>query len=80
MKRALCLACVAICMPGIAQQGHPPTGTWSGDWGATPAQRIRFTLVMNWDGKNVTGLIKSGAGFDPANKRIGGIYSKWTGS
>ena len=63
MKRALLLACAAICLgivaPGFAQQGYPLTGTWSGDWG-TPTQRHQITLVMNWDGKNVTGLINPG--------------------
>ena len=54
------MACVAICLPVLAQQGHPLTGTWSGDWGATSTQRNQITFVMNWDGKNVTGLINPG--------------------
>jgi hypothetical protein len=60
MKRALLLACMAICAPVFSQQGHPLTGTWSGDWGATSTQRNHLTFVMNWDGKNVTGLINPG--------------------
>jgi hypothetical protein len=44
----------------FAQQGHPLTGTWSGDWGASPTQRTQVTFVMNWDGKNVTGIINPG--------------------
>jgi len=64
MKRALGWACLAIGLamipPGSAQQGHPLTGTWSGDWGATSTQRNHVTFVMNWDGKNVTGLINPG--------------------
>jgi hypothetical protein len=60
MKRALLLACLAICAPVFSQQGHPLTGTWSGDWGATSTQRHQITFVMNWDGKNVTGLINPG--------------------
>ena len=47
-------------LPVAAQQGHPLTGTWTGDWGATPTQRTAITLVMNWDGKNVTGLMNPG--------------------
>jgi hypothetical protein len=43
-----------------AQEGHPLTGTWAGDWGATPATRTRVTIVMNWDGKAVTGLLNPG--------------------
>ena len=51
---------LAIVMSGFAQQGHPLTGTWSGDWGPTPTQRTQVTLVMNWDGKQVTGIINPG--------------------
>jgi hypothetical protein len=44
----------------FAQQGHPLTGTWSGDWGASATQRTQVTFVMNWDGKKVTGIINPG--------------------
>jgi len=44
----------------LAQEGHPLTGTWSGDWGASPTQRTHLTLVMSWDGKSVTGTINPG--------------------
>ena len=60
MRRALQAACFLLALGLGAQQGHPLTGTWSGDWGATAAQRNHVTLVMNWDGKNVTGLINPG--------------------
>ncbi len=53
-------ACLDLLAPAQAQQGHPLTGTWSGDWGPTPTQRNQVTLVMHWDGKNVTGLINPG--------------------
>jgi hypothetical protein len=42
------------------QEGHPLVGTWSGDWGPTPAHRNQVTIVMNWDGKNVSGIINPG--------------------
>ena len=61
MFRAACgLACLGIVVSGIAQEGHPLTGTWSGDWGPTTTQRNHLTFVMNWDGKNVTGTINPG--------------------
>jgi hypothetical protein len=44
----------------VAQEGHPLTGTWAGDWGATPAERTHITMVMNWDGKAITGLLNPG--------------------
>ena len=57
MKHASRLAWFWLALGLSAQQGHPLTGTWSGDWGATATQRNHVTLVMNWDGKNVTGVI-----------------------
>ena len=49
----------------LAQEGHPLVGTWSGDWGPTPAHRNQVTIVMNWDGKSVTGIINPGPGVIP---------------
>src|SRR5262249_52519349 len=54
------VAGVAALTPLLAQEGHPLTGTWSGDWGPTPTQRTHLTLVMSWDGKSVTGTINPG--------------------
>jgi hypothetical protein len=47
-------------LPTPAQEGHPLTGTWSGDWGPSPASRRHITMVMAWDGKTVTGTINPG--------------------
>lgn len=54
------LICLGGAVSGLGQQGHPLTGTWSGDWGPSATQRNQITFVMNWDGKNVTGLINPG--------------------
>lgn len=43
-----------------AQEGHPLTGTWVGDWGAAGGERTHVTVVMNWDGKVITGLLNPG--------------------
>ena len=43
-----------------AQEGHPLSGTWSGDWGTTPNERTHITMVMNWDGKAITGMLNPG--------------------
>jgi hypothetical protein len=63
-KRLLFLYCLAGCFFTVVsvfgQEGHPLTGTWSGDWGPTAAQRNHVTLVMNWDGKAVKGTINPG--------------------
>jgi hypothetical protein len=44
----------------LAQEGHPLTGTWSGDWGAGAAKRTHITMVMAWDGTAITGTINPG--------------------
>ncbi len=53
-------AMVALAVMTSAQEGHPLTGTWSGDWGPTAAQRTHITMVMAWDGKTVSGTINPG--------------------
>jgi len=44
----------------IAQEGHPLTGTWYGDFGMTAAKRNDLTVVMKWDGANTTGFVNPG--------------------
>ena len=51
---------LALALEALAQQGHPLTGTWSGDWGSAPGQRTAITFVLNWDGQKVTGIINPG--------------------
>ena len=57
---ACLLACAGVVGTGFAQQGYPLTGTWNGDWGATPTQRTQITIVMTWDGKDARGIINPG--------------------
>src|SRR6478609_4822458 len=69
--------CLFAAVPGLGQQGHPLTGTWSGDWGTSPTQRNKITLVMNWDGQKVTGIVNPG----PDSFPIGSVYvdvTNWT--
>lgn len=52
---------VLLGLPALAaaQFGHPLKGQWSGQWG--PANNsTRLLLDLNWDGKNVTGMINPG--------------------
>ena len=43
-----------------AQEGHPLVGTWRGQWGPDAKQRHDVTVVMEYDGKQVTGVINPG--------------------
>ena len=61
--------------PMAAQEGHPLVGTWHGSWGPDAKNRTDATFVMDWDGKNITGMINPGpdsarfqkATLDPSN-------------
>jgi len=50
----------ALLIPAFAQEGHPLTGMWHGDWGPTPTHRNDVTLVLDWDGKDISGLVNPG--------------------
>jgi hypothetical protein len=74
MKRRALLLAALICSGLLAQEGHPLKGTWHGSWGVNEKDRTQVTLVMDWDGKNVTGIMNPGLrsskleniSFDPA--------------
>jgi hypothetical protein len=78
-KAAVCLigAIALVTLVGVAQEGHPLTGTWSGDWGPSAAQRTHITMVMAWDGKTVTGTINPGPDAIPVSA-IGLDVTNWT--
>jgi hypothetical protein len=63
-------------LSATAQEGHPLTGTWSGDWGPGAAQRTHITMVMAWDGKTVSGTINPGPDAIPVNA-IALDVTKW---
>jgi hypothetical protein len=47
-------------LPAIAQEGHPMSGSWVGDWGPTKDQRTRVVVTMEWTGKELTATINPG--------------------
>ena len=73
----LFIGTLAVLAPMFAQEGHPLTGTWHGDWGPTPTHRNQVTIVMNWNGKNVTGIINPGPDVIPM-KVVTLDSTKWT--
>ena len=65
--RSAAFVSLAILLVGAsagAQEGHPLTGTWYGDYG-TAAQRHDLTVIMKWDGRAVTGSINPGPAARP---------------
>lgn len=56
----LILAAAFLILPALAQEGHPLTGTWHGEWSPMPGQHARIVMFMKWDSKNITGTINPG--------------------
>ena len=69
---------VALGVPIMAQEGHPLKGSWIGVWDSNTQHGNDVLLVMNWDGKNVSGIINPGtdnikidrATLDPAGWKV----------
>ena len=55
------LSCVALAgAPAVAQEGHPLKGSWIGTWANNKLHGNDVLVVMNWDGKAITGIINPG--------------------
>jgi hypothetical protein len=44
----------------VAQEGHPLKGSWLGTWGPSKTHSNDILIVMNWDGKAISGMINPG--------------------
>ena len=44
----------------LAQEGHPLKGSWIGSWTGNKAHGDDVLVVLNWDGKAITGMINPG--------------------
>lgn len=71
------LVVAGLAASAVAQEGHPLTGTWYGDFGQNAKNRNDLTVILNWDGKNVTGLINPGPDMAPIKVAVLDS-SKWT--
>jgi hypothetical protein len=64
LRTTLLLGCVGLWLAlagtsAAAQEGHPLVGTWHGTWVAA-GKPNDVTLVMEYDGKTITGLVNPG--------------------
>ena len=46
--------------PAVAQEGHPLKGSWIGTWANNKLHGNDVLVVMNWNGKQITGMINPG--------------------
>ena len=72
-----CLFFLAAVIPALPQEGHPLSGTWTGDWGASAISRNHLTVVLNWDGKAITGILNPGPGSSPL-QNVALDVTNWT--
>jgi hypothetical protein len=52
------LVCAAV-LPALAQEGHPLTGSWHGEW-HTASEKHPLLFYMKWNTKAVEGTINPG--------------------
>ena len=57
---ALSLVVFAGAMRSAAQEGHPLKGSWIGAWGPAKSHANDLVLILNWDGKAITGTLNPG--------------------
>lgn len=58
---ALTLVCVLVAGgSAIAQEGHPLKGSWLGSWGPSTTHSDDILVVLDWDGKAISGVINPG--------------------
>ena len=59
--RLICLMSLLLAATSApAQEGHPAKGTWVGYWGPTSTVQSRIVLVIDHDGKTMSGVYQPG--------------------
>src|SRR3954462_8744407 len=59
--RLICLLSFLLCAASApAQEGHPARGVWVGYWGPTSTAQNHIVVVMDHDGKNMSGVFNLG--------------------
>jgi len=59
-RLALVLLAATLAAPIQAQEGHPLKGSWIGVWEANKDAGDDVLMVLNWDGKAISGIINPG--------------------
>lgn len=61
----------------FAQEGHPLSGTWHGEWTSSAGQKSRIVMALKWDTKNVVGILNPGPRSAPF-REVALDPEKWT--
>ena len=54
------LACTALAAFAWAQEGHPLTGSWHGQWTPEGAKTNNIVMFLRWENRQITGTINPG--------------------
>ena len=72
MKRSITMVVAALAFgllaPAGAQEGHPLKGSWLGEWQGNTVHGDNVLLILDWDGKAITGMINPGTDNMPLTK------------
>jgi hypothetical protein len=82
MRRRFVFWLSLFALPGIAvatwaQEGHPLTGSWHGEWHPAAGQKIPILIYMKWNSKTIEGMINPGPKAVPL-KVVDLDASNWT--
>lgn len=60
LRKTLFFSLLTLSSLALGQEGHPLKGSWIGEWSGNESHDEFVLLVLDWDGKNVTGVINPG--------------------
>jgi hypothetical protein len=60
LRNTLFFSLLTLSSIAFGQEGHPLKGSWIGEWSGNKSHDEFVLLVLDWDGKNVTGIINPG--------------------
>ena len=65
---ALACGSAIIAWPAAGQEGFPLKGSWLGTWASNKALGEDLILILDWDGKSISGMINPGTDNIPVGK------------
>jgi hypothetical protein len=72
MKRLMTIAgawlVLGLASVALAQEGHPLKGSWLGEWSGNTTHGDNILLILDWDGKTITGMINPGTDNIPVGR------------
>ena len=60
MTTAVAVLGLLVLASSGAQEGHPLKGSWLGEWKGNTVHGDNILLILDWDGKAITGMINPG--------------------